>query len=78
MSSIPVFQAATVGYPGWAGHVNQFLTPHNATLVYSGSVITTSQTSGSGTFLNTDGQFISQQFVTGNTQTAISQVQIQV
>jgi hypothetical protein len=78
MSAIPTYQAATVGFAGSAGQANQFLAPHNATFVYSGAVLTDSRTTGSAVYTNTDGQYISQQFVTTSTQTEISQVWLQV
>lgn len=78
MSFTPVFQAATVGYEGNAGQVNQFLTPHTSTFLYSGSGLQSQSAAGSGIYLNTDGQYISQQFTMGATKTAISQVWIQV
>jgi hypothetical protein len=74
----PVFQAATIGYEGNAGHVNQFLTPHTSTFIYTGTVLQGSSAAGSSVYLNTNDQFISQQFTTGTAQTAISQIWIQV
>lgn len=78
MSTIPTYLSATVGQPGIAGQVNQFLGAHNATLVYSGAALTSSQTTGSAVYAGTQSQYLSQSFTTGSSQTTISQVWLQV
>lgn len=78
MSAIPTYQSAVAGLAGSAGQSNQFLAPHTSTFIYSGVNLTDSRTTGSGVYTNTDGQYLSQQFVTTSTQTAISQVWLQV
>lgn len=78
MSNVPTYQAAAVGYPGNAGHSNQFLFPHSGSAIYTGSNQTDKQTTGSGLYIPTYDQYISQQFSTTSTQTTLSQVWLQV
>jgi hypothetical protein len=74
----PVWQAATTGGEGNAGHVNQFRGgSHSAAFIYQGA-LQISQTTGSGTYSSTQGQWLSQTFVTAPAQTAVGQVSLQI
>lgn len=73
----PTWQAATVGSTAGAGHTNQFLSYHNASLLYQGNLVS-SQTTGTGVYDDTLTQWLSQSIVTGVSQTAIGYVQLQL
>jgi hypothetical protein len=77
-TEVPTYKASVVGGPGNAGGVNQFLVPHNAAFIYDGVVLTSSQSTGDGNYTTTQDQYLSQQFQTAATQTAISQVWLQI
>jgi hypothetical protein len=76
--SAPAWLAATAGFPGQAGQVNQFLTTHSSTWTYSGSTLQSEQTTGASTFVSTEGLYVAQQIQTGATQTSIGIVNLQV
>jgi len=69
--------AANPGQPTLAGQVNQFLSNHNVTYVYTGSQ-QAAQTTGSAVYSTTSGQYLAQRFTTGSSQTTIGQVLLQV
>ena len=77
MISTPVWQGATTGHAGNAGHVNQFIGTHQTQFVYDG-VLQSSQTTGSGFYTSTQGLYTSQIFTTTSTQTTLSTVQLQL
>lgn len=58
--------------------VDQFLPTHNTTFLYSGAQIITSQSTGSGLYQSTQNQWMAQTFTTGNAQTAIGSVNLQL
>lgn len=74
----PAYLAATAGYGANPGTVNQFLTSHNAQLIYSGNSLQASETTGSGLYLSTAGTYLAQEFVTGPAQTVIGNVHLQL
>jgi hypothetical protein len=78
VTGIPTWKAAVVSGPGNAGMANQFLVPHNATLIFDGATLQSSSTTGDSNYTTTQGQYLSQQFQTTSTQTTISQVWVQV
>lgn len=78
MTGIPTYAAAVVGQPGGAGSVNQFLVPHDAEFTYASAAVSSSQTTGIAKYDTTQGQYLSQTFTTGASQTAISEVWLQV
>lgn len=78
MVGIPAFKAATVGQPGNAGAVNQFLVPHDGTLVYNSATLQANQSTGSGNYTSSQGQYMSQQFATAAGQTTISEIWLQI
>lgn len=78
MTGIPVHLAAVVGGGGNAGLVNQFLVPHDTSIIYSSSVLQSSQSTGTGRYTTTENQYLSQQFTTGASQTTISEVWLQI
>lgn len=67
---LPPWQAATSGQQGLAGHVNQLLGSHPATLLYAG-VQRAAQTTGGGGYVSSAGTWIAQQFTTASGQTTI-------
>lgn len=78
MTVIPTYKAAVVGGPGNAGMTNQFLVPHDASIVYDSAALQESATTGSGVYTTTQDQYLSQQFTTSASQTNISQVWVQI
>lgn len=78
MTDIPTYKVAVVGQPGNAGMVNQFLGAHDAALIYSSSVLQSSQTTGSAVYTTTAGQYVSQSFTTTSSQTQVGQIWLQV
>lgn len=70
--------AATAGQRPQPGQVNQCLGSHSATFVYSGNTFAAGETTGSGLYASTAGQYLTQEFVTGAAQTVIGTVQLQV
>lgn len=78
MSTIPTLQAAASGQPGNAGLINQFLASHNAQFVWSGQALISSQSTGSGVYQSTQSQWLAQTIVTGNSQTLIGSVSLQL
>lgn len=69
----PTWLAATTGQPGLAGQVNQFLTTHAVTYVYTGLEQANQSTAGSGSVAS-DGLYIAQSFTTASGQTAVGYV----
>lgn len=78
MTVIPTYKAAVVGGPGNAGTTNQFLVPHDASIIYDSAVVRESVTTGSGVYTTTESQYLSQQFTTAASQTTISQIWLQI
>ena len=78
MTGIPTYKAAVVGGPGNAGTTNQFLMPHDTSIVYDSATLQASATTGSGVYTSTESQYLSQQFLTTSAQTTISQVWLQI
>lgn len=76
-STVPTWQAATVNSQGNAGHVNQFLGTHKASVLYSG-VVQASQTTGNGVFNSSQNTWLSQTFTTTSTQTTVGSVSLQI
>lgn len=77
-TTVPAWNGATVPYPPNAGAVNQFLGTHSATFIYSGSVLQSSQATGSGNYVTSASTYLAQSITTGATQTIIGTVQLQV
>jgi hypothetical protein len=63
----PVWQAATPGQPGMAGHVNQLLVTHPAVYVWAGALQAAQQTAGPGGAAS-NGTYLAQAFTTGSGQ----------
>lgn len=78
MTGIPTYAAALAGQNGGAGAVNQFLVPHNATFIYASALLQSGQSTGTGNYTTTQGQYLSQTFTTGASQTTISEVWLQI
>lgn len=78
MSNIPTYKAAVVGQRGNAGLINQFLAAHNSTFIYNSATLLDNETTGIAAYLSTNGQYISQSFMTGVAQTTIGEVWLQV
>jgi len=78
VSDVPTYKAAVAGLGGNAGMSNQFLMPHTGILVYDSAVAQAGQTTGTGVYTTTQDQYLSQQFITGATQTTIGSVQLQI
>ncbi len=78
MTVVPTFKAAVAGYGGNAGMSNQFLMPHNGNLVYDSAVAQSKQTIGNAVYTSTQDQYLSQQFITGPTQSAIGFIWLQI
>lgn len=62
MNTLPTYQAATAGYVGNAGHVNQFVASHVAALIYQGDP-SSSETTGTAVYSDTYTQWLAQSFV---------------
>lgn len=77
MAQTPPWLAASSGFAGEAGQINQFLGQHTATWVYAGAQ-QSAQTTGTGVYQSTQTQYLSQSFTTGVSQTAIGQVWLQL
>jgi hypothetical protein len=73
-----VYKAAVAGQGGNAGASNQFLVPHTGILVYDSAIQQAGQTTGNAKYVTTQDQYLSQQFLTGASQTTIGSVQLQV
>jgi len=58
--------------------VNQFIETHQSAWTYTGGVLQSSQTTGTGVYQSTQSQYLSQAFITGSSQTTIGTVSIQV
>jgi len=69
--------AASAGSAANAGQVNQFLGTHTSTWLYAG-VSRASQSTGSGVYSSTTGQYLAQSFTTGSSQTTVGAVYLQV
>lgn len=78
MTVIPTYKAAVTGGSGNAGMTNQFLVPHDASIIYDSAAVQESVTTGSGVYTTTENQYLSQQFTTTVNQTSISQVWMQI
>jgi hypothetical protein len=78
MSVVPVWTGAQVKYDAEAGQINQFLASHNAVYQYSGQTIASQQATGSGMYIDTLNQWLSQTIVTGTSQTEIGAVGLQL
>jgi hypothetical protein len=74
----PSWLAATAGQRPLPGQINQLLTTHSSTWIYSGNALQASQTTGSGLYVSTASTFLAQVFITGASQTAIGQVSLQL
>lgn len=77
MVSIPVLQAATTGFRGTAGHVNQFFGAHQSRFMYKGSV-TTQQATGAASYVSTQNTYLAQLFTVPGGQTTIGSVNVQI
>lgn len=60
------------------GQVNQFLTTHTSTWLYSGVQLVSQQATGNATYLTTASQYLGQAFTTGSSQTVVGQVALQI
>lgn len=70
--------AATAGQRPQPGQVNQLLGSHDAVFVYNGNTFQSGQTTGTGLYVSTAGQYLAQEFTTGAAQTVIGTVHLQV
>lgn len=77
MAITPAWQPAIAGMQGSAGHTNQFLVGHEATVSYGGT-LQASSASGSGVYSSTQSQWLAQQFVTSPGQTTVGYVRLQI
>lgn len=73
MAGTPAWQAATIGQPPYAAHVNQGLGTHAVTMLYTGTEQAAQATAGSGTTAS-NGLWVAQSVVTGAAQTAVGYV----
>lgn len=73
MAVTPTWQAATAGQAPLAGHVNEFLGTHTASILYAGVQTAAVITSGAIS-TNTNGTWLAQSFTTAAGQTAIGYV----
>lgn len=78
MSTIPVWAGAQVAFGAESGQISQFLASHNAVYQYSGQTISSQQATGTGTFIDTLSQWLSQTIVTGSSQTDIGAIGLQL
>lgn len=79
MAVTPTWQAATTGQPARAGHINQFLGTHQATILYSGGANQVdAQTTGSGVYSSSQSTWLDQRFTMGVGQTTIGYVLLQL
>jgi hypothetical protein len=70
--------AASAGYKPQPGQINQFLGAHNSSWIYTGNNTQAAQETGSGLYVSTASQYLSQSFLTGSTQTTIGVVYLQI
>ena len=75
MVTSPTWQAATSGQAANAGHVNQMLSGHTATVLYTGVQAVAQNTAGATT-TSSNGLYLAQSFVTAAGQTTIGYVQM--
>lgn len=78
MSVVPTWLAATVGKRGDAGLINQFLVNHTSSFSWANGVIQDSQQTGTGVYIDTINQWLSQTTVTTSAQTGIGSVSLQI
>lgn len=71
----PAWQAATAGQAPQAAHINQLLSTHTATILYTG-ILTSAETTPIPAAIWSDGQWLAQSFTTTATQTTVGYVQI--
>jgi hypothetical protein len=74
----PAWLAATAGQRPQPGQINQLLASHSVTWIYSGNVLQAGQTTGTGLYVSTAAQYLTQEFTTGAAQTAIGNVHLQI
>lgn len=77
MVNTPLWQAATAGFSGNAGHVNQFVGTHKTSFLYSGAIQSSQQT-GNSVYTSSQGTYTYQKFTTTSAQTSVGTVQLQV
>lgn len=77
MTTNPVWLAASAGSAGLAGHVNQFLTSHDALIIYSGNFIDGTVGTGAGA-ISTAGTWLAQSFHMGVDQTTVGSVVVPI
>jgi hypothetical protein len=77
MAVTPTWQAATSGQAASAGHVNQFLGTHSATVLYAATQKAAQTTAGS-TSTSTNGLYLAQSFATQPGQTTIGYVSVPI
>ena len=75
MAVTPTWQAATSGQPALAGHANQFLGTHAATLLYAGTQTAAQATTGSSQNASSAG-WTARSFTTAGGQTAIGYIML--
>ena len=75
MPITPTWQAATSGQTAHAGHINQLLAGHAATILYAGTQ-TAAQAAAGATTTTSNGLYIAQSFTTAAGQTAVGYVQL--
>lgn len=73
MTGVPTWQGATSGQPPLAGHINQLLGTHPATVLYAATQ-TAAQSTAGATSTNTNGTWLAQSFTTAVGQTAIGHI----
>jgi hypothetical protein len=71
----PSWQAATAGFSGLAGHVNQFLVTHAVTYLYTGTLGSNRQTAGASS-TPSNGTWMAQSFTTAAGQTTVGYVMV--
>lgn len=70
--------AATVGQPARPGQINQFLGGHSSSWIFSGNTLQSSETTGTGLYQSSYGQYLAQAVSTTASQTTIGQVWMQL
>lgn len=70
--------AATVGQRPLPGQINEFLGSHSSTWIYAGNTLQSSEAIGSGLYVSTAGTYLTQEFITGSSQTTVGEVALQV
>lgn len=69
----PAWLAATAGAPPLAAQINQFLVSHATTYIYTGALVASQSTAGTGSVAS-DGLWVAQSFTTGSGTSGIGRI----